>query len=41
LIRPIGDVLIVMPPLIINEAQLNEMLTVMLTCTKEVTEALP
>jgi adenosylmethionine-8-amino-7-oxononanoate aminotransferase len=40
-IRPIGDVLIVMPPLIINEAQLNEMLTIMLTCTKEVTEALP
>jgi adenosylmethionine-8-amino-7-oxononanoate aminotransferase len=40
-IRPIGDVLIVMPPLIINESQLDEMLSIMLRCTKEVTEALP
>jgi adenosylmethionine-8-amino-7-oxononanoate aminotransferase len=38
-IRPIGDVLIVMPPLIITEVQLREMLDVMMLCTRAVTES--
>src|SRR5690606_36880854 len=38
LIRPLGDVLVVMPPLSITEAQLDRMMGVMLRCVREVTE---
>jgi adenosylmethionine---8-amino-7-oxononanoate aminotransferase len=38
LIRPLGDVLVVMPPLAITAAQLDEMLDVMLQCVRIVTE---
>ena len=39
LIRPLGDVLVVMPPLAITLTQLDEMLDVMLECVRDVTEA--
>lgn len=38
LIRPLGDVLVIMPPLSITREQLDELLDVMLTCLREVTE---
>jgi adenosylmethionine-8-amino-7-oxononanoate aminotransferase len=38
LIRPLGDVLVVMPPLAIRLEQLDEMLDVMIDCVREVTE---
>jgi adenosylmethionine-8-amino-7-oxononanoate aminotransferase len=38
LIRPLGDVLVVMPPLAISLTQLDEMLDVMLECVRIVTE---
>ncbi len=38
LIRPLGDVLVIMPPLSISLAQLDEMLGVIETCIREVTE---
>lgn len=38
LIRPLGDVLVVMPPLAIAIEQLDAMLDIMLTCVKRVTE---
>ena len=38
LIRPLGDVLVVMPPLSIREDQLNRMMDVMIRCVQEVTE---
>ena len=38
LIRPLGDVLVVMPPLAITSGQLDEMLDVMLDCVRAVTE---
>lgn len=38
LIRPLGDVLVVMPPLAISLEQLDRMLDVMIECTKLVTE---
>jgi adenosylmethionine-8-amino-7-oxononanoate aminotransferase len=37
LIRPLGDVLVIMPPLSISLAQLDRMLDVMIRCTREVT----
>jgi adenosylmethionine-8-amino-7-oxononanoate aminotransferase len=36
LIRPLGDVLVVMPPLSITVAQLDGMIDVMMQCTAEV-----
>ncbi len=39
LIRPLGDVLVVMPPLAISVEQIDEMLDVMIRCTRIVTEA--
>ena len=38
LVRPLGDVLVIMPPLAISLDQLDEMLDVMLACVREVTE---
>jgi adenosylmethionine-8-amino-7-oxononanoate aminotransferase len=38
LIRPLGDVLVVMPPLVITLAQLDEMLDIMIRCVQSVTE---
>jgi adenosylmethionine-8-amino-7-oxononanoate aminotransferase len=38
LIRPLGDVLVVMPPLAIDCERLNRMMDVMIRCTREVTE---
>ncbi len=38
LIRPLGDVLVVMPPLAIRLAQLDELLDIMLQCVRSVTE---
>ena len=40
LIRPLGDVLVVMPPLSITEAQLDRMLDVIFRCVREVTEGI-
>jgi adenosylmethionine-8-amino-7-oxononanoate aminotransferase len=37
LIRPLGDVLVIMPPLAISLEQLDEMLDVMIDCVREVT----
>jgi adenosylmethionine---8-amino-7-oxononanoate aminotransferase len=37
LIRPLGDVLVIMPPLAIHLEQLDEMLDVMIECVREVT----
>jgi adenosylmethionine-8-amino-7-oxononanoate aminotransferase len=39
LIRPLGDVLVVMPPLNISDDQLDRMMDVMLRCVRDVTEA--
>jgi adenosylmethionine-8-amino-7-oxononanoate aminotransferase len=41
LIRPLGDVLVVMPPLAIEIRQLDEMMDVMSACIREVTEGIP
>ena len=38
LIRPLGDVLVIMPPLAIHLEQLDEMLDVMIECVREITE---
>ncbi len=38
LIRPLGDVLVVMPPLSITTAELDRMLDVMIECTRAITE---
>ena len=38
LIRPLGDVLVVMPPLVISVEQLDWMIDVMIRCTRIVTE---
>ncbi|MDR3636776.1 MAG: adenosylmethionine--8-amino-7-oxononanoate transaminase [Isosphaeraceae bacterium] len=38
LIRPLGDVLVIMPPLAIRLEQLDEMLDVMIRCVRSVTE---
>jgi adenosylmethionine-8-amino-7-oxononanoate aminotransferase len=38
LIRPLGDVLVIMPPLAISFAQLDEMLDAMIRCVRLVTE---
>jgi adenosylmethionine-8-amino-7-oxononanoate aminotransferase len=38
LIRPLGDVLVIMPPLAIDLEELDEMLAVMLDCVQSVTE---
>jgi adenosylmethionine---8-amino-7-oxononanoate aminotransferase len=38
LIRPLGDVLVIMPPLSITIEQLDEILDVMIDCVREVTE---
>ena len=38
LIRPLGDVLVMMPPLSISEGQIDEMVNVMIRCTREITE---
>jgi adenosylmethionine-8-amino-7-oxononanoate aminotransferase len=40
LIRPLGDVLVVMPPLSIRNEELDEMLDIMLDCVRKVTEGL-
>jgi adenosylmethionine-8-amino-7-oxononanoate aminotransferase len=40
LIRPLGDVLVIMPPLVIRLEELDEMLDVMLDCVRKVTEGL-
>jgi adenosylmethionine-8-amino-7-oxononanoate aminotransferase len=37
LIRPLGDVLVVMPPLAVRLEQLDEMLDVMIDCVREIT----
>jgi adenosylmethionine-8-amino-7-oxononanoate aminotransferase len=41
LTRPLGDVLVVMPPLAIEVAQLDRMLDVLTACVREVTEGIP
>ncbi len=41
LIRPLGDVLVVMPPLAITEEQLDAMMDIMKRCVCEVTEGIP
>lgn len=38
LVRPLGDVLVIMPPLVITREQLDWMLDVLIRCTREVTE---
>jgi adenosylmethionine-8-amino-7-oxononanoate aminotransferase len=38
IIRPLGDVLVIMPPLAISLAQLDEMLDIMLQCVRLITE---
>lgn len=38
LVRPLGDVLVIMPPLVITVDQLDRMMDVLLRCTREVTE---
>jgi adenosylmethionine-8-amino-7-oxononanoate aminotransferase len=40
LIRPLGDILVIMPPLSIRLEELDEMLDVMLDCVQSVTEGL-
>jgi len=37
-IRPLGDVMVVMPPLVIPLEELDRLLEVMYECVKEVTE---
>ena len=37
-VRPIGDVIIIMPPLVVTEAQIDDALNIVLTCIREVTE---
>jgi adenosylmethionine-8-amino-7-oxononanoate aminotransferase len=41
LIRPLGDVLVIMPPLAIQVEELDTMLAVMIECVREVTEVRP
>jgi len=38
LVRPLGDVLVIMPPLVITREQLDWMLDVLIRCTRDVTE---
>jgi adenosylmethionine-8-amino-7-oxononanoate aminotransferase len=37
LVRPLGDVLVIMPPLVIREEELDELMDVMIDCVQEVT----
>ena len=39
LVRPLGDVLVIMPPLSISTRQLDEMLDILIRCTRDVTES--
>lgn len=38
IVRPLGDVLVVIPPLSISEAQIDQMMDVLYRCTREATE---
>jgi adenosylmethionine-8-amino-7-oxononanoate aminotransferase len=38
LVRPLGDVLVIMPPLSVTRGELDEMLDVMIRCVRSVTE---
>ena len=41
LVRPLGDILVVMPPLAIGLEQLDELMDVMIRCVRIVTEEPP